>query len=334
MTSFRKTVCCLAAAVLSLGIIPQAFAQAELTLTPRAEVNYTHGEGDETDFGFTSLYSFLDGSIGEKFSYSASFHFLSTDPKSLYSYESPFQDGTWIDWAYLSYDGGLFGVDFGKVVLNMGGFEFDKNDVDCYAPMVSDYWNSLCLYQPGITFRLTPWDTQSFEAQLTASPMMTGLSDVTLAASAAWRGEFGAFSTYWAANLQRWDVEDEVRGNYLCVGLGNRYSFENADLTLDLFYGPAVGKFDSGNFEATLRADYRPSDRLSLGLMGGCRPSGYVSAGAQVEYFPLRDDTLRFHFAASDRYLDVPEGVPETAGASRHLLVLSLGLTANLHIGL
>ncbi len=332
MTSFRKTLCCLAAVLFSLGIIPQAFAQASLTLTPRGEVNYTRSaDDDETDFGFTSLYGFLDGSIGEAFSYSASFHFLSTDPKSLYSYDSPFQDGTWIDWAYLSYDNDLFGVDFGKVVLNMGGFEFDKNDVDCYVPMVSDYWNSLCIYQPGVTFRLTPWETHSFEAQLTTSPMMTGLKDVALAASAAWRGEFGAFSTFWAANLQRWDVEDEVSGNYLCVGLGNMYSFENVDLTLDLFYGPACGKFDWGNSEATLRADYRPSDRLSLGLMGACRPSGYVSAGAQVEYFPLRDDTLRFHFAASDRYLN---DIPESAGANRHLLVLSLGLTANLHIGL
>ena len=326
--TFRKTLCCLAAAVFSLGIIPQAFAQAELTVTPRAEVNLSNADGDAaTNFGFTSLYSFLDGSIGENFSYSASFHFLSTDPKSLYSYEAPFQDGTWLDWAYMSYDNDIFGIDLGKVVLNMGGFEFDKNDVDCYEPMVSDYWNSLCIYQPGVTFRFTPWETQTFEAQLTTSPMMVDFSDVALAASAAWRGEFGAFSTYWVANLQRWNVEDEVSGNYLCVGLGNKYSFENVDLMLDLFYGPAHGEFDASNCELSLRADYRPSERVSFEFMGGYRAASDIAAGALVEYCPLGDDTLRFHLAASDRYMpDLPE--------NNHQFIVSLGLTANLHIGL
>ena len=326
--TFRKTLCCLAAAVFSLGIIPQAFAQAELVITPRAEVNLSNADGDAaTNFGFTSLYSFLDGNIGENFSYSASFHFLSTDPKSLYSYEAPFQDGTWLDWAYMSYDNDIFGIDLGKVVLNMGGFEFDKNDVDCYEPMVSDYWNSLCIYQPGITFRLTPWETQTFEAQLTTSPMMVDFSDVALAASAAWRGEFGPFSTYWAANLQRWNVEDEVAGNYLCVGLGNMYSFENVNLMLDLFYGPSHGAFDKSNCELSLRADYRPSERLSFEFMGGYRAASDIAAGALVEYYPLGDDTLRFHLAASDRYMpDLPE--------NKHQYIISLGLTANLHIGL
>ena len=324
--TFRKTLCCISA-TFSLGIIPQAFAQTELVITPRAEVNFADVDGDtDTDFGMSSLYGFLDGTINENFSYSASFHFLSTDPKALYNYKAPFSDGTWIDWAYLSFDSEPYGVgiDLGKVVLNMGGFEFDKNDVDCYIPLVSDYWNSLCIYQPGITFRLYPSETQAIEAQLTTSPMKMDYSDIGLAASVAWRGEFGPFSTYWAANFQEYY---KSIGDVICVGLGNKYSFENLDLILDLFYGPdELSGFNKSCCELSLRADYKTSDKLSFELMGGYRATDRITAGALVEYYPLGDDTLRFHLSASDRYL------PDMSNA--HNLYISLGLTANLHIGL
>lgn len=320
---YRRCLVLCACCILSCWALPnEAFAQAEITITPRLEANFPGESKAVATPGFSSLYGFVDGEISSHFSYSGSFHFLSPSPKDLYSYESPFTDGTWVDWAYFSYDNDFLGVDLGKVVLNMGGFEFEKNDVDCYEPLVSDYWNLLTIYQPGVTFRLTPWDAHSFEAQLTTSPMMEDLNTLGFAASVAWRGEFGNFSTYWAANVQEMTV-DGSRSRFLYAGLGNMYSFEKVDLSLDMYYGPSKREFDKSAAELVLRAAYRQSEMFSCELMAACRQLDIPVFGMLAEYYPLGNDALRLHVAASDVYID-----------NSHNFMLSLGITANLHINI
>ena len=91
----------------------------EFIVTPRFDVNpYAPIKGGYSgfDFGNSSLYTFLDGEVGN-FSYSLCNHWFSSDWEStkglyqnaFYSYECDF-----IDWLTLSYQVGQFGFTIGK----------------------------------------------------------------------------------------------------------------------------------------------------------------------------------------------------------------------------
>ncbi len=319
---------------LLLLAVSSIYAQsAEITITPRFEGEMTKLPSQNAEFGFgmSSLYGFVDGNFrNENFSYSASVHLLSSEPKYLYNYETPFTDGTWLDWAYLSYDGALFGGSLGKMSLNTGLTEFDANDVDCFSPLVSSVWNSITVYQWGGAFRFTPWETQCFEAQFLTSPQMTKLSDKDFAWSVAWRGEFGGFSTFWSLNQQRYsDFEDGSHGFVTMVGFGNTLTLDHVKLSLDITNGGYDGFSDWSRSEFTARADWFSNDMFKAGVSVGLQRFDQLLCGFNFLYFPFKDDTLRIHASLSRRgYENIYQEV-----SSGYMAAL-LGVTYNLHINL
>lgn len=313
--------------------VSSIFAQsAEITITPRFEGELTKPQSEKADIGFgmSSLYGFVDGTFrNENFSYSASVHLLSSSPKDLYNYEAPFASGTWLDWAYLSYDGELFGGSLGKMCLNTGLTEFDSNDVDCFSPLVSSVWNSFTVYQWGGAFRFTPWETQCFEAQFLTSPQMDKLSNKDFAWSVAWRGEFGRFSTFWSLNQQRYTVDYNHHGFVTMVGFGNTLTLDHVKLSLDITNGGFDGFSDWSRSEFTARVDWFSNDMFKVGATVGLQRFDQLLCGFKFLYYPLKNDTLRIHASLSRRgYQDIYQQFSE------NYLMASLGITYNLHINL
>lgn len=314
--------------------VSSIFAQsAEITITPRFEGEMTKPQSEKADFGFgmSSLYAFVDGNFrNENFSYSASLHLLSTDPASLYNYKAPFTNGTWLDWAYLSYDGELFGGSLGKMVLNTGLFEFDANDVDCYSPVVSSTWNSMITYQTGAALRFTPWETQMLEVQFLTSPLMEKLSDKDFAWSVAWRGEFGRFSTFWALNQQRYTdlTEENGHGFVTMVGFGNCLTLDHVKITLDVTNGGYGNFSDWSRSEFTARLDWFSNDMFKAGAVVGLQHLEKMMYGFNFQYLPFRNDTLRIHASLSKR------GYDNCYRELNDYMVASLGITYNLHLNL
>ncbi len=290
-------------------------AGADITIRPRLEGAYNSIFNKE-DFGFgmSSLYSFLEGDISDSFSYYASLHFLSADPKSLYNYDYPCINGTWVDMAYLSYNRDFWGIDLGKVMLNFGGMTNELDDVDCYSGLIPFNWFEFNSYQYGLTFRLTPWENHSFEAQFTTAPYMESFKDMQYAYSLAWRGEMGRYSTAWAVNAFRSyaepeDEDDEdaplSKTTNINIGLGNRFEFNDKwnmefDAYLHLF---DCKLYDMEYSDFYLRGGYNPSDKVSIQATVGLKSVKASVFGAVVEYFPI--ESLRLHAALS--YCDCSE---------------------------
>ena len=94
----------------------------DFIVTPRFDVSqYAPIEGGRKDFDFgnSSLYTFLDGSVGN-FSYSLANHWLSSDwasSKALYENAFRSNDVDFIDWLTLSYTVGRFTFTLGKDML-------------------------------------------------------------------------------------------------------------------------------------------------------------------------------------------------------------------------
>lgn len=307
-----------------------SFAQStDLVITPRFEGEMTKFDKEQAEFGFgmSSLYTFVDGTFkDERFSYSASFHLLSSDPKSLYSYEFPCMNGTPVDWAYFAYDGDIFGASLGKIVLNTGLFEYDANDVDCYSPLVSSTWNNCLTYQYGVAARLTPWEGQSFEAQFTSSPLMESFKDKDFAWSLNWRGEFGNFSTNIGFNRQRYTYDEGKHGFVTMFSASAKYDFEKCNLSVEATNG-GMGEFkDWSGSEFIGRFNFTGNDLIHAGAMFGIQYLEKPIYGLYVECYPLRNEDLRIHGAVSRRSC-----LFEEEFSYRTATVASLGVTYNLN---
>lgn len=272
----------------------------DVTVKSRLEGAYNsiYNENEnEYGFGLSSLYTFLEGDITDNLSYYASLHLLSSSPAGLYDYEAPCLNGTWVDMAYLSYNRDLWGIDLGKVNLNMGGIANEYDDVDCYSGLVPYNWNEFTTYQYGATLRLTPGDYNSFELQVTTSPYMESFDRLNLAYGLCWRGDWDGFSTSWAVN----SISDP-ESTHLNIGLGNKFNINDRwNIEMDAFAHLFDCQLDGFRYsDFTVTGNYIPAESLSLKAMLGVRGATALSAGALVEYYPI--ESLRLH--ASFNYCD------------------------------
>lgn len=308
---------------------------ADIVIEPRLEGAYNSINNYEHEFGLglSSLYGFVDGEIGGHFSYSASFHFLSNHPQSLYNYDAPCMNGTFVDWAYMSYNNDFLGIDLGKIVFNFGGFSMEDNDVDCYSGMAPFIWNDFCNYQYGLTLRVNPSENHSIEAQFATSPYMMSFKDMQFGYSLAWRGVMGRFSTVWAVNLLNSKEVDEdtgevVKGTNVNFGLGNKFALGDSwDLGLDLYAQMFDGSFNSfENSEFDLSGTFHAADNLDIKALAGLVFTKKPKFGLQVEYYPI--DNLRLHAVCNyckDGYKYNPDnGFEASIGAT---------YTLNFHLG-
>lgn len=139
----------------------------ELTVVARAEYSsipeYHH-------LGNSSVYFLVEGIFSERFSYGASLHLLSSDPKSLYENTLHSDNVNWLDWAWIAYDFGQFQFSLGKDYMRIGTWESDGYDFDAFWENASNLWLLLPSYQWGGMLTWSPSENFSLLAQVSTSP--------------------------------------------------------------------------------------------------------------------------------------------------------------------
>ena len=324
----------------------------EFIVTPRFDVN-TYApikggyKGKGFDFGNSSLYTFLDGSVGN-FSYSLCNHWVSTDTPSLYQNAFRSDDVDFIDWLTLSYQVGRFNFTVGKDMLAIGTWELDYYDVDVHTSLVSPFWHKIAIYQWGGAVDYTTKDeSTNIRFQFGTSPFgeypfgISPFGEYPFASklftySLDWRGEYGCYAPIWSVNF----VEYE-RGKFVnLIALGN--AFYMGDFTLELDYmnrATSLKRFFNQEFSVGAQLLYNYNDKVEVFAKGGyesynsdifgyeddpwfipfdnslCPRYWYVGGG--VHYFPLRESRdLRLHAVAA--YNNFAKSVSISFGATYH----------------
>ena len=322
----------------------------EFIVTPRFDVNpYAPLKGGYKgfDFGNSSLYTFLDGSVGN-FSYSLCNHWVSTDTPSLYQNVFRSDDVNYIDWLTLSYQVGRFNFTVGKDMLAIGTWELDYYDVDVHTSLVSPFWHKIAIYQWGGAVDYTTKDeSTNIRFQFGTSPFgeypfgISPFGEYPFASklftySLDWRGEYGCYAPIWSVNF----VEYE-RGKFVnLIALGN--AFYMGDFTLELDYmnrATSLKRFFNQEFSVGAQLLYNYNDKVEVFAKGGyesynsdifgyeddpwfipfdnslCPRYWYVGGG--VHYFPLRESRdLRLHAVAA--YNNFAKSVSISFGATYH----------------
>ncbi|MBR2352861.1 MAG: hypothetical protein IKA70_08025 [Alistipes sp.] len=317
----------------------------DFVVTPRFDVNpyvAVRGNGYKGfDFSNSSLYTFLDGSVGN-FSYSLCNHWVSTDTPSLYQNAFRSDDIDFIDWLTLSYSVGRFSFTLGKDMLSIGTWELDDYDVDVHTSLVSPFWHKIAIYQWGGNVEYTSRDEgTTLRFQFGTSPFgELPFASNLFVYSLYWTGEYGCFSPMWSTNF----VEYEPGRFINLIALGN--AFTAGDFTFKVDYMNRASSFESFfNQEWSISGQvlYNYKDKVEVFAKGGYEnfktdhfgyeyeseedvwfiPTDnslcpkYWYAGGGIHYFPLRESrALRLHALAT--YNNFANSVSITLGATYH----------------
>lgn len=298
-----------------------------LIISPRFEVNpyiRTGGGGySGVDFGTSSLYTLLEGSVGDNFSYYMSNHWVSTDTKSLYQNAFRSDSFDFIDILTLSYSVGRFTFTVGKDMLSIGGYELDPLDIEQHAILCSPFWNNCTIYQWGGKVEYTTKDEASTVAlQFGTSPFGEyPFKSKLFSYSFMWYGEYGCFAPIWSANL----IEYEPGTFIKIASLGNGFFVGNFAAEIDLMYKhlncgwrDGYGKESNHEFSVVSKFGYTLKDKVELFVKGGYEhrtgldifgyeddfcfmptdlsTKSFAFYGGGVNYYPLRSSKdLRLH---------------------------------------
>ncbi|MBR1594531.1 MAG: porin [Alloprevotella sp.] len=238
------------------------------------------------------------------------------------------------DWLYLDYHPTeQWTLSAGKQIVAIGGYEYDKAPIDVY--YASEYWNNINPYEWGVsaTFGLRSGKDR-FTAQFCQSPFRRAGED-TYAYNLLWSGRHGCWSPLWSLNAIEY-----AQGRFIGYAVfGNAFDLGRFRLELDLMNRAVKGQRPLLRDCSVMgELTYKASDRLSILAKGtydvnrshheGDRcvmPGTEIShVGAGVEYFPLRNRTLRLHADAA--YTFGSNGNPEGTLQDKHTLV-NCGLT-------
>ena len=309
-------------------------------VTPRFDANHyvpTNNLGfDDFDFGNSSLYTFLDGSIGN-FSYSMANHWVSANTEALYQNAFRSDSSDFIDWLKLSYTVGKFTFNVGKDVLAIGSSEYDYNDVDIHYALASPFWHKNASYQWGASVDFTTDNEDStLRFQFASSPFgERPFASKLFSYSLYWTGEYEWFTPFWSTNFIEYD-----RGRFVSlIALGN--SFDIEDFTIEFDYmnrATSIKKFFSQEWSLGLQLLYNFEDKLDIFARGGydswrggdifgyedegwfiptdgSLAPQYWYVGGGMHYYPLRNsDDLRIHAVAA--YNNYANSVAVSVGAS------------------
>lgn len=223
------------------------------------------------------------------------------------SLDANFFDAT--DWVTLDYKAtDQLSFSAGKQVVGIGGYEYDKAPIDVYYS--SEFWNNITPYQWGVsgTFGLRG-GKDAFTAQFCQSPFRTAGQD-TYAYNLMWMGHHGMWSTLWSFNAIEY-----AQGKFVSyIALGNAFDLGRFHLELD-FMNRAVGGhcylFRDCSVMGELK--YSPCSKVSIlakatydvnntdrnGDFTVMPGTELTRIGAGVEYYPLKNRTLRVHANAS-----------------------------------
>ena len=231
----------------------------------------------------------MDGTIGDKFSYSWRQRFNRVNSLSSFAHNT--------DWLTLTYKPTAnWGISAGKQVLMIGGWEYDRAPIDLY--FCSEFWNNVSCYQLGASVAYTTNsgnDTILFQA--CQSPYDNAVTNY-FAYNLHWTGSHGLYTALWSFNLMQY-----APGKYdKYIALGNQFKFGDAKLQLDLMNrGPKAKDLLFDNFSIMGEFSYLVANRVNIFVKAtydkignsAIKASGLISGteltrlGGGVEYYPL-----------------------------------------------
>ena len=313
----------------------------DFVVTPRFDANLyaptRTGGYRGFDFGNSSLYTFLDGSVGN-FSYSLCNHWESNDTAALYQNAFFSNEVNFVDWLTLSYRVGQFNFTIGKDMLALGTWELDYYDVDVHTSLVSTFWHKVAIYQWGGSVDYTTKDeSTTLRFQFGTSPFgERPFASKLFTYSLDWHGEYGCFSPIWSVNFVEYDSGQFAN----IIALGNAFSMGDFTLELDYMNRATTAKnFFNQEFSVAAQLIYNYKDKVEVFAKGGYESYNgsdifgyedelfiptdnsllprYWYAGGGLHYFPLRDSrALRLHAVAA--YNNFANSVSINIGASYH----------------
>lgn len=283
----------------------------------------------------SELYTILDGNLTDRIALFGSFHWLNSDPASLYRNSFRADCCTWVDILTLTYtfDNDMY-ITAGKDFMAVGGFEQDPSASMMYYDLSSNNWNMMQVYQYGgrIGFTSGEDNCQDTFIQIIGSPFSgkiweNGLMTATL----GWNGKVtSGWRTMYSATMMQTGGEQDI----FMLSLGNKWTSGPFEFTLDLM-PRAYGLNNFFNQELTSVTDIRWSfPKIDVFFKGGwefChndtnmfasndpeaswniegsivadhiyKDRDYVFGGVGLEYFPLKERNLRLTlFGTTNNY--------------------------------
>ena len=248
------------------------------------------------------LYLDINGKVSPHFSYSFNQTLASAYCEDCYGF-----NGT--NWLTLTYEVGDFAFSVGKDALLVGSFEYDAYDIDSYYEMNSMFYNNFDCWQWGASAAWYPAEEHEVILQAANSPYSYEEPNL-FAYSAAWRGAWDVYESYWTANMWQYDKGQFVKA----LNFGNRFYF--GDFTLDIDYMTRSTDL-KGLFTQDFTVHAAPSYEWEWGRAfaklgfenliddsASESSSPYVFYGAGLEFFPLKENKdVRAHAIwASNNY--------------------------------
>ena len=298
---------------------------AEVSIIPRLDLNPSWTSSPKEfgfDLGNSSLYTLIEGSASEHFSWTIANHWFALGGAVLPGYDVfelfkalGYSDTVnWIDFCKADLSFGSWTFTLGKDCITTGGHEYDDWDWEVHPLLASPLWNELSPYQwGGKVAWTTPSELTTFSLQMTTSPFgERPFGSGLWTYSAQWSGDYDWYSPLWSVSALG---VDKGEYNWL-ITLGNQLLLDDWTVTLDWSNTCGMNEEYSallGGQTLHGRVDYAPSERWDLSLRSNyvitpksIYESNWWNAGAIFEFYPLRDSQdLRLHaLAAYDSLLE------------------------------
>ncbi len=322
--------------LISCTVAAQTHQLNTLRLEARGDYQRFYNDGtsvkENTGFKGKFLNVRLDGQIGESLTYS--YRQRLNKPHK----DASFFDAT--DWLYLTYTKNRWNISGGKQVIGIGGFEYDLAPIDVY--YFSGFCSNISSYAFGASVGFALSSKDMFTVQVCESPFRKPENDI-YAYNLMWAGHHGCWQTLYSVNM----VETQPGHFINYIALGNRFTFGNVTLTLDLMNRTSKGHcFLARDFSVMGEIDWMPSKKVNIfgkctydvnkstTLSDACVPPGteITHFGAGVEFFPLAGSSdLRLHLAGDYTlgavpadYVQQPKQLMLTAGITWRMDLLGL----------
>ena len=229
------------------------------------------------------IYLDINRKINSSFSYSIN----QTIASRYLDDASGFNDTNWLT---LTYEMSDFAFTAGKDGLLIGSFEYDTADIDSYYEMNSLFYNNIDCWQWGTSAAWYPSDSHEVIVQAANSPYSYEEPNL-FAYSAAWRGYWERYESYWTANLWQYNKGKFVKA----LNFGNRFYLGNFTVDMDL-----MTRFQESHtsYTALVKPKYEWEWGNAFAKFGAENISigHYLFYGAGVEFFPLKENKdIRIH---------------------------------------
>lgn len=311
-----------------LSFAANAQSWIDIGLSVRADYQHDWNHDDGLDTGFRGKYLNLDvnGRISESFSYSLRQR-LNKAPTS----DNPFNA---TDWINLTYRTRRWSIAAGKLVYEMGGYEYYNAPIDIY--FASLFWNNIACYQFGVAASYTTLSgNHTLMAQLSQSPY-AGNVENWYSYNLSWVGRMGLWQTRYSTNFAEY-----ADGRFIHhIVLGNRFDFGKVFLEVDFLHRADMSNYTFGkNLSLIAKLVCDVSERVSLfGKAsydfnndtvnydtGVVASTEFVRYGCGVEFFPVKGSrNVRLHLNTYYSHGDNPH---PTNPIRPNGLITDVGLT-------